>query len=82
MSKSKTTWSTRESDHPDNTARIPPRWFVLSTATNATSNGPHQARKRRSNTSRVHRIACDIAENTDLANDQGETLLRDNTGDL
>ena len=55
------------------------RWFVLSDSpperdVEWTASGAEATFKH---LSRVHRIACDIAENTDAANDQDEALLRD-----
>jgi leucyl-tRNA synthetase len=55
------------------------RWFVLSDSpperdVEWTASGAEATFKH---LSRVHRIACDIVENTDAANDQDESLLRD-----
>ncbi|MDE0968783.1 MAG: leucine--tRNA ligase [Octadecabacter sp.] len=55
------------------------RWFVLSDSpperdVEWTASGAEATFKH---LSRVHRIACDIVENTDAANQQDEPLLRD-----
>jgi leucyl-tRNA synthetase len=55
------------------------RWFVLSDSpperdVEWTASGAEATFKH---LSRVHRIACDIVENTDAANNQDESLLRD-----
>ncbi|AGI70083.1 leucyl-tRNA synthetase LeuS [Octadecabacter antarcticus 307] len=55
------------------------RWFVLSDSpperdVEWTASGAEATFKH---LSRVHRIACEIVENTDAANDQDEAILRD-----